>query len=168
LAWGFIPFIWQNRWSRSYPIVRGFLEQLRKEEPDAKVGGAGFCWGGKLLVLLAQGAAIDGKTLMDAAFTGHPSLLTIPTDVEKITVPTSFAVGDLDTQISVPQAEQIRQIVEAFPEGSKGEMKLYPGCNHGFCVRADVTAQDSAIAKQALEAEDQCMAWFDKHFGAGK
>ncbi|EGR51757.1 uncharacterized protein TRIREDRAFT_33169, partial [Trichoderma reesei QM6a] len=83
-----VPFITYNWPSRAWPRVKGFFEQLRKEEGSSlPVGAAGFCWGGKQVILLAHGDTIDGRPLIDAGFTGHPSLLSIPGDIEKLKVP---------------------------------------------------------------------------------
>lgn len=160
-----IPFFYFNRISRSYPIVKDFFIALRTSTP-LPVGAAGFCWGGKHAVLLAgdptQIISPDGsgKPLIDAAFTGHPSLLDLSTDIEAMVRPVSFAVGDGDPQISVVQANQIRGIVEAKPADQRGEVVIYEGCGHGFCVRADVSFAE--VSKQAAKAEDQCLRWFDR------
>jgi dienelactone hydrolase len=157
----------RNNIGRSHPVVRDFFSQLRKEEgTNLAVGVAGFCWGGKHAVLLAQGAEVDGRPLIDAAFAGHPSWLDIPGDIEKLTKPVAFAIGDRDSQVSVEQADQIKAVVEALPDGVKGEVRVYKNCGHGFCIRADVSSKDSEIAEQAVEAENQCIAWFERQFNS--
>ncbi|KAF4994006.1 hypothetical protein FDECE_13254 [Fusarium decemcellulare] len=164
VMWAYIPFMIHNRFSTSFPVVKGFFEQLRQNEGTIlPVGVAGFCWGGKHTVVLAAGNdTLDTRPLIDAAFTGHPSWVGIPGDIEKLTLPVSFALGDLDNHISLEQAEQIRAIVEAKPESAKGEVVLYENCAHGFAVRGDLKSLE--VASQAVKAEDQCIAWFNKHF----
>ncbi|RKU48571.1 hypothetical protein DL546_008198 [Coniochaeta pulveracea] len=163
--YGMVPFVYYNRPGRSYPVVKSFFHALRKAEgADLPVGAAGFCWGGKHTVLLAADEElVDGKRLLDAGFTGHPSMLSVPADVEAMTLPVSFALAENDMAVSIQQAEQIKQIVEGKPEAQRGEAVMYKGCGHGFCIRADATKDD--VAKQAAEAEDQCIRWFNKHFG---
>lgn len=126
------------------------------------IGAAGFCWGGKHTVLLSQGCEIDGKPLVDAAFTGHPSMLKLPGDIEKITRPVSFALAGKDSQISQKQGKELKGIVEAKASPATGEATIYGGTGHGFCVRADLDYDD--IAAQAAKAEDQCIDWFNTHF----
>ncbi|KAH7124671.1 hypothetical protein EDB81DRAFT_951656 [Dactylonectria macrodidyma] len=140
VMWAFIPFMIRNRFSTSFPAVKGYFEQLRQNE----------------------GTILPIGPLIDAAFTGHPSWVGIPGDIEKLTLPVSFALGDLDNHISPDQAEQIRAIVEAKPESAKGEVILYENCAHGFAVRGDLKSLE--VASQAAKAEDQCIAWFNKHF----
>jgi dienelactone hydrolase len=113
--------------------------------------------------LAADKELVNGKRLLDAGFTGHPSMLSIPADIKAMTLPVAFALAENDTAVSVQQTEQIKQIVEGQPEVQRGEVVVYKGCGHGFCIRADPTNDD--VAKQAAEAEDQCIRWFNKHFG---
>lgn len=153
--------MYHNRPAKSWPIVEAFFKALRQNEAaHLPVGAAGFCWGGKHTVLLARGAEVDGKSLINAGFTGHPSMLEIPADIEKIKIPTSFALGELDQTLKAPQIAQIKGVIDANEE--KGEVKVYLGVGHGFCVRADTKVIDSA--RQAAESEDQAVEWFNRHF----
>ncbi|CAJ2505782.1 Uu.00g131760.m01.CDS01 [Anthostomella pinea] len=155
--WG-IP----NRFAKSFPIVQKFMENLRRNEgAHIPVGIAGFCWGGKHTLVIAGDFKADGKPLVDAAFTAHPSFLSLYDDIKKIRAPTSFGIGDLDSQVSPEQAEKIRDIIEAKPEAQKGEMRMYHGYGHGFACRVDAKNDDP---RGAAEAEDQALAWFEKHF----
>ena len=160
-----IPFMVQNRSGRSWPIVESFFTSVRENEgASLPIGTAGYCWGGQHVVKLAHGVkAPNGKPLIDAGFTGHPSALSIPSDIEKITKPVSFALGDKDFVISPAQIDEIRGIVESKTGGAKGEVKAYPGAGHGFCVRADRVHVENE-EKQAAEAEDQLLQWFGQHF----
>ncbi|KAI1499961.1 dienelactone hydrolase family protein [Biscogniauxia marginata] len=162
VLYGLLSFIIPNRFGKSFPIVKGFLEALRRNEAaHLPVGVAGFCWGGKHTVALAEGFKVDGKPLVDAGFTAHPSMLKLYSEIEKMHVPVSFAIGESDNQVSVAQAEEIRKIVEAKPDGQKGEVKIYWGYGHGFACRVDAKNDDP---QGAVEAEDQGLAWFEKHF----
>lgn len=113
-------------------------------------------------MLAADPTKINDKLLIDAGFTGHPSMLVMPEDIENIKVPVSFAIGDKDSHLPPEVTDRIREIVESKPVEQRGEMILYEDCNHGFCVRADITFED--VAKQAAAAEDQCIRWFNKQF----
>lgn len=163
-----IPWFYFNRIGRSWPIVKGFFEQLRKDEGSTlPIGAAGFCWGGKHTVILAQpGHDINGKPLIDAGFTGHPSMLDIPADIEKMVIPVSFALGADDQMVGPKIQQQIKDIVENKPEGQKGEVRVYEKAGHGFCVRADHSLAD--VAQQASDAEDQSVEWFNARFNIKK
>ncbi|KAJ5143681.1 Dienelactone hydrolase [Penicillium bovifimosum] len=159
-----IPFIYWNTFEASWPIVKDFFKSVRENEgAEVPIYGAGFCWGGKHIVNLAAGVdtASNGKPLLNAGFTGHPSLLEIPTEIEKISVPVSFALGDKDVVLKPPQIGQIQKIFASEAGAGKGEVVVYEGAGHGFCVRADFVLDDAS--KQADEAENQALAWFEKY-----
>lgn len=71
-------------------------------------------------------------------------------------------MGDKDNQISLKQAQLVKEMVEAKTGDAKGEARIYENSTHGFCVRA--TMKDENFAKTAADAEDQCIAWFNSHF----
>ncbi|KAL5333015.1 Alpha/Beta hydrolase protein [Aspergillus crustosus] len=167
---GIGPFIFSNRPGKSYPIVSSWFKSLR-ESPEGSslpIGAAGFCWGGKHTLLLARGGSTNvdwvERGLIDAGFTGHPSLLEVPGDIEKVTLPVSYALGDLDSNLKADQIEVIKKVVErkAASEGIDGEVRVYVGAGHGFCVRADTAVEESG--RQAGEAEDQAIEFFQKWF----
>jgi len=159
-----IPFFMVNSIGKSWPRVKTFFSALRKDEGAAlPVGVAGFCWGGKHVMLLTRAENfVDDRALVDAGFTAHPSMVKLPVDIEKIIKPVSFAIGDLDVQLKQPQHDIIREIVEAKPEGQTGECITFHGAGHGFGLRADLVIEQAE--KQANDAEDQAIAWFNRHF----
>lgn len=164
LAFGFGSFIFHNRPVKSYPVVKAFFSALREAEPDLPIGAAGFCWGGKHVALMSTGEdrAGNDKPLLDAGFTGHPSLLDMPVDIEKIRLPVSFALAVNDHNLKPDEQNTIKRIVEAQPEEQRGEVVIHQDCGHGFCIRADITNDE--CAKQAADAEDQCLRWFQAKF----
>ncbi|KAJ5542461.1 Dienelactone hydrolase [Penicillium sp. DV-2018c] len=159
-----IPFKYYNTFEATWPIVENFFKSVRENEgAELPIYGAGFCWGGKHIVNLAAGVgtASNGKPLLNAGFTGHPSFLQIPAEIEKISIPVSFALGDKDMVVKPPQIEQIKRVFASDAGAGKGEVVVYEGAGHGFCVRADFVLDDAS--KQADEAEDQALAWFEKY-----
>ncbi|KAJ9488269.1 hypothetical protein VN97_g5013 [Penicillium thymicola] len=159
-----IPFKYHNSFETAWPNVRDFFKSVRENEgSELPIYAAGFCWGGKHTVNLGFGddTASNGKPLLNAGFTGHPSNLEIPSDIEKIVIPISFALGDKDMVVKPPQIKQIQQVFENEAKSTKGEVRVYEGAGHGFCVRASLIIGDAC--KQADEAEDQALAWFERH-----
>ncbi|EFX05945.1 stomatin family protein [Grosmannia clavigera kw1407] len=161
VAVGMVPFLLTNYIGKSHPRVRLFFERLRAAEgSDALIAAAGFCWGGKHVLLMSH----DIVPLINAGFVGHPSFFS-PSDVAApVTVPVAAAVGSLDPTLPAASVDVMRKGLEAetLAEAVRGQVTVYDGCGHGFCVRADSTYND--ITKQALASEDQCIAWFNGHF----
>ena len=128
------------------------------------IAAAGFCWGGKHLLLLgAETEEVDGKPLFEVGYAAHPSFVEFPGEFERLVRPVSFAIGDKDNQVPLEQAMKVKEIVEAKPEGQTGELVIYEGCSHGFAVRADPSYAD--LSKQVEAAENQAIHWFDTHLG---
>jgi dienelactone hydrolase len=161
-----IPFILFNRFGISWPKVRSYFDALRcNEGKDLPLGAAGFCWGGKHVVNLAHGGlAENGSPLVDAVFTGHPSMLEIPSELEKVVKPLSVAIGDKDIILKPSELKKVKTALTSTE--AKSEVVVYEGAGHGFCVRAD--PKNEKIMQQSAAAEDQALKWFRLHFAETK
>ena len=124
------------------------------------IGQAGFCWGGKYTALLCADTekTPDGKSLIDCGFTAHPSRLEVPADLEAVKLPMSISVGDVDLAFKFSQVQEVQKIFER--KGRDFEIVVIPGAKHGFAIRG--TEKDEVQAKQAKQAEDQAVDWFNK------
>jgi dienelactone hydrolase len=144
------------------PKVLEFISELRQSEAkELHIGVAGFCWGGQHIVELARGP-VEQSSLVHALFTAHPSMLSIPNDIEAIRKPLSIAVGDSDHLLSEKQIRQIDQILER--NAVLHEVVIYEGAGHGFSIRIDRV--NLKQAEQAVQAEKQAVDWFTKCFNA--
>jgi len=154
-------FMVNLRWNAKVKEVRAYLEAIRVGDKGAQpLGVAGFCWGGKMCFMLGTGEkASNGRPLIDSVFTGHPSAIKVPAEVEKLRVPFSIAIGDKDMQMNLKQIEETERILNAI-DGLKSEVVLYKGgVEHGFCVRAEFGSKSGSAAD---ESESQAVKWFMK------
>lgn len=165
----------------THPGVISFFQALRTSPPpfktdNLKIGAAGFCWGGKHSIMLAQDAPstrvqrhesqLNSATLgplLDCVFTAHPSYIEVPKEIEAITIPISVAVGDQDSVMKAPQAQQMKEILEAKKSGEH-EVTIVPGAKHGFAVRNH--PDDKHEAECAEKAEVQAIEWFNQWFSS--
>lgn len=131
---GFLPFYVANRFSVSMPKVKSFVNAVRcNEAARLPLGCAGFCWGGKHVINLAQSENADNDTpLVDAVFTGHPSQLSIPDEIERIRKPVSIAVGDKDAVLVRSQVEQIKRIYKI--NGQRAKLECIMGRDTVFAL----------------------------------
>jgi dienelactone hydrolase len=173
-----IPWKIKTRISVTKAPVFSFIQALRTSPPpfptnNLKIGAAGFCWGGKHTMLLAQDAPsslvhrhesqINSATLeplIDCAFTAHPSYIDVPNDIEAITIPISVAVGDEDVTMKVSLIQQMKEILEV--KGGNHEVNIIPGAKHGFAVRTH--PDDKHEMECAEKAEVQAIEWFTRWF----
>ncbi|EPS43769.1 hypothetical protein H072_2239 [Dactylellina haptotyla CBS 200.50] len=150
----FLVWFWTHRQGVSLPIITEFFKGLREQENavGGKVGVAGFCWGGRYAVLM--------HPYVDAIYAAHPSFLQVPSEVEAVTKPISFALGDKDVVLRMAQVEKIRGILKK-KEQLDSEVIVYEGMEHSFAVRGNPEIE---AAKKGLEdSETQCVEWFTKH-----
>ncbi|ETN43304.1 uncharacterized protein HMPREF1541_02463 [Cyphellophora europaea CBS 101466] len=156
---------------KAYPEILRYARAVKASLPQgAKLGVAGFCWGGYGSTHLCKEAAVEGGTenLIGAHFAGHPSRLDAPKDVvDAITqrnVPYSVAVAEIDPMYDAKKAEEtearLRQDgVESGKDGKVFEIKIYKGSHHGFCCRL----KEGEDEENAAAAEKQASEWFKKH-----
>lgn len=171
----FLPFFWRA-FPGSNAAFLPCLEFARKVKselpPGAKLGLAGFCWGGYQSINLAAKATVEGGTepLVNASFAAHPSALKAPDDIIKsvttFKVPVAIAHAQEDFGMPTAKVEEaeakLRQEVGR-GEGEGGfnyQIKIYPKVGHGFAVRAK--PGDQAEADGADEAKQQAIDWFKK------
>ena len=118
---------------------------------------------------LAQGTSVssNGKPLIDAAFTAHPSGLAVPGDLEKVKLPLSIAHGTQDMVMSNANAKTIQDVFALKEkdggvqlQGEKFEIRMIEGAKHGFAVRGN--PDDKAELEYAQIGEDQAVTWFQK------
>jgi dienelactone hydrolase len=161
-----VPFFIVNRQSAAQPRIFKFVAAVRTAPETAwlKVGAAGFCWGGKYTMLLAHDqpssrVAVGGRLqpLIECGFTAHPSLVSLPSDIERVQRPLSVAVGNEDAAMSTAGIRQMEGILK---KGDDHEVVILEGAKHGFAVRIDPT--DELQNRYAKQAEGQAIAWFSK------
>jgi dienelactone hydrolase len=130
-----VPWFWYHRQAVTIPIVKSFFGTLRKENPETKIGVAGFCWGGRYAILLGEDSFSEEK-LVDAAFSGHPSFVSIPKDVYSLSCPQSIAVASTDTVFSPKMAAEVEKLWR--DDDQETEIVIYEGAKHGFCIRGNM------------------------------
>lgn len=111
--------------------------------------------------------------LIDCAFTAHPSLLSLPGDIDKVYFPLSVANGDDDKymgkekMVSLVKTLEGKCAGEGTAEGEREEGRyeavVYPGAKHGFAVRGD---PGDPLQRESEEgSEEQAVRWFRRFFG---
>jgi dienelactone hydrolase len=173
-----IPWLIGVRMSVVKPRVLSFFQALRTSPPpfptkNLKIGAAGFCWGGKYTVILAQDAPSTRvvrdssqmttglQPLIDCGFTAHPSNLKMPSDIEAVTLPLSVAIGHTDMVMNEQTILKMKEILEVKKKGDH-EVVIMPGAKHGFAVRTN--PEDKHQMACAEQAEEQAVNWFSRWF----
>ena len=166
LAYHYIPFLTSLRPPVTLSRLQTYLSALKADPPapftssiPPKIGVAGFCWGGKYAILVCHPPDPGNENPVTCAFTAHPSLVDVPREINPIALPLSLANGVTDEWMTGEKVAEFKRVLDI-----KGncETRLYDGAKHGFAVRGD--PNDERQARFGMEAEDQAVAWYKKHF----
>lgn len=167
-----VPFMIKAAPPKAYPAVLEYTRKVRADLPaGAKLGAAGFCWGGYHSTKLAA-EPLDGadgkKSIIDVQYCAHPSAIT-PQDVidgvTKLGTPYSLAIGDKDQVFKKAQVEEAEAVLRekvGAPEGHDYQITMYDGgVLHGFAVRS--AESDKLASAAAYDAAQQAVEWFKKY-----
>jgi dienelactone hydrolase len=136
------PWLIKHREAVSLPLIQKFVTHIRSSTSPSKLGAVGFCWGGRYAILLTHEGA---DPYVDAAVANHPSFLSMPTEIEKISRPVDIEVGDSDDIMKMPDVEKTKEIFK----GKEGcEIEVYEDQVHGFTVRGDLSIEKDKKAKE--------------------
>ncbi|KAK9377519.1 dienelactone hydrolase [Lipomyces chichibuensis] len=152
-----IWFLYRARASVTTKLIAKFLEDLKSSEPDLSIFTVGFCWGGRYSLIMGTDKVKKGTVNAVAAM--HPSLMSIPSDIEGTIVPVSVGAGTNDT---LTPASFMKKLEELYlKQAVELEIKSYEDMIHGFAVRGDIEKED--VAKAMQDAQKQVLDWFTKH-----
>lgn len=173
----FVPFFWRAfpSYKASYAPCLAYARKVRAGLPaGAKMGVAGFCWGGHQSLKLCTESAAEGgggeQGLVDAQFCAHPSGLKMPDDVVqpvlRFKTPVAVAHAQEDFQLPTKKVEEAEALLRQEAGDGQGEngfyyqIRIYEGVQHGFAVRAK--PGDEKEASGADEATVQAIEWFKR------
>ncbi|CAO2649076.1 Nn.00g100250.m01.CDS01 [Neocucurbitaria sp. VM-36] len=132
-------------------IINTTIAYMRSELEVEKIGGVGYCFGGKYVprFLTSSGG-------IDAGFIAHPSSLT-EGEIGAIKSPLSIAAGTLDAAFNATAKSRAETILNT--NNVTFQSNLYYAAPHGFAVRVNQSIPQQAYAKQASFM--QAVTWFD-------
>lgn len=159
--------IWRSKHgdNETLPCVKDILYHLRNEYHYTKIGGWGFCFGGRYAALASSNTFTtikDTTTVsmvsngsphlrgLDAYAVAHPSFITID-DFDHLTIPGLFLCAETDMQFPLTLANEVEKVLVQTKKIPHTQFKYYPGTTHGFTVRGNendpvvVQARDDAL-----------------------
>lgn len=134
------------------PIIEATIKELRGSYGVKRLGGVGYCFGGKYVCRFLKA----GK--LDAGFTAHPSFVD-KEEVEGIQGPLSIAAAETDQIFPAPKRHETEEILLKLKVPY--QMNLFSDVEHGFAVRCDLSQRRQKWAKE--QAFFQAVAWFDEY-----
>ncbi len=146
--------------------LKGAMTHLRQEsDANGKVGVVGFCWGGRISMLLDANAPMLNAAV---AYYGRisatektPNQPHYPIDLlDKMTAPLLGHFGAKDTGIPPEEAAKLRAGLK--DAGKTAEIYVYEGAGHAF----NNDTRESYYAPAADLAWKRTLAWFNKYLKA--
>ncbi|KAI9021817.1 dienelactone hydrolase [Hyaloraphidium curvatum] len=125
------------------------LDELRGKY--SKIGAAGYCFGGRQLIMLAQRDTAGSKC--DAYMVAHPGeVIKVPQDLQ-FPKPVLYVLAEKEF-FSPYDPKQIASVLEGYNKDGKVALSRYwPGTNHGFATRVNEAIPELKQARdEALEA----------------
>lgn len=133
------------------PIVSKAVAYIRSTYgKDVKIGGVGYCFGGRYVMRLM------GQGVIDVGVINHPSFFTMD-EVSKLGGK-KLAIFAAEIDDILPK-EKRRETEDVLVEaGAKWMSTVFGGTEHGFSVRGDLRAKEVRMAKE--NAFRGAVQWF--------
>ena len=134
------------------PILARIVSWVHKTYgKDTKIGGAGYCFGGRYVMRLM------GSGVIDVGVVNHPSFYTMG-EVRKLGKGKKLAIFAAEKDDILP-AEKRRETEDVLTtSGATWMSTVYSGTEHGFSVRGDLSNKIVRLAKE--RAFCGAVGWF--------
>ena len=125
------PFFLRNLPQSKMATLKTWIEALKSAEGYQRLGGVGYCYGGKLVI------ALNATDHINVSVANHPSMLN-KGDIEAIKNPILFNCAEEDAMFSQDYAKEVEK--QWSEQGDKPAHKFvyYPNTVHGFAARPNL------------------------------
>ncbi|CAI7621870.1 unnamed protein product [Penicillium pancosmium] len=134
------------------PILNTVLTEMRGNLGCKRIGGVGYCFGGKYVCRYLKHGQLD------AGFIAHPTMVEA-NELKGIEGPLSIAAAVRDFIFTTEKRRESEDILDSMDVPY--QINLFAGVEHGFSVRCDLSKPRQRFAKE--QAFSQAVAWFDEY-----
>lgn len=125
------PFFLLNLPQTKVPTLKKWIEQLKLSHGYTRLGGTGFCYGGKLVIVL------NATDHIDVSVANHPSMIT-RADIAAIKNPILFNCAEEDPIFSESYAKEVEKQWKEAGDKPVHRFEYYPNTVHGFAARPNL------------------------------
>lgn len=129
------------------PVIAKIVNYIRVTyDDDVKIGGVGYCFGGRhVFRLMGSGVIVVGVV-------NHPSFFTME-EVQKLGTGKKLAIFATEKDDILPPAKRRATQDVLTREGATWMSTVFSGSEHGFSVRGDLNVKEVRFAKEKLLKE---------------
>jgi dienelactone hydrolase len=150
------------------PIVEKTIDWMRNEKGIKKIGGVGYCFGGKARsrhLFIFTTWSLTGMQyvvrylrppFIDVGFIAHPTNTTA-SEVSAITGPLSIAAAENDPVFTIDKRYETENLLRKNASKVEWQISIYSKVEHGFAVRTDRSVKQKRWAID--QAFEQARVW---------
>ncbi|KAJ5785232.1 uncharacterized protein N7503_010444 [Penicillium pulvis] len=131
------------------PIINTVLKEMREKLGCQRIGGVGYCFGGKYVCRYLRPGQLD------VGYIAHPTMLE-GEELRGIQGPLSIAAAVRDFVFVTAKRHESEEILDNLEVPH--QINLFSEVEHGFAVRCDLCKPRQKFAKE--QAFNQAVAWF--------
>jgi dienelactone hydrolase len=134
------------------PIIARVVKYIHETYgEDVRIGGVGYCFGGRYVMRLM------GSGIIDVGVVNHPSFFTME-EIENLGKGKKLAMyaAEIDDILPAEKRRATEDILTKF--GTTWTSTVFSGTQHGFSVRGDLSVKEVRIAKE--KAFKGAVEWF--------
>lgn len=135
------PFFARNLPAFKIPTLKKWIDALKASHNYTRLGGVGYCYGGKLVI------ALNATDHINVSIANHPSMVT-KGDVASVKNPILFNCAEEDPMFAASYAKQLEQEWATNVDKPAHKFVVYPNTVHGFAARPNL---GDKLVKQAFE-----------------
>ncbi|PYI13691.1 dienelactone hydrolase family protein [Aspergillus japonicus CBS 114.51] len=134
------------------PIVTATLREMRERLGCQRIGGVGYCYGGKYVVRYLHPGQLD------VGFVAHPTFIE-PDELKAIEGPLSISASAQDNLFPPEKRHESETILAQLDVPY--QINIFSDVEHGFAVRCDLNKTRHRFAKE--QSFSQGVTWFNQY-----
>lgn len=125
------PFFARNLPAFKIPTLKKWIDNLKSSHNYTRLGGVGYCYGGKLVI------ALNATDHINVSVANHPSMVT-KGDIAAVKNAILFNCAEEDPLFSASYAKQVEKEWGEKADKPAHKFVFYPNTVHGFAARPNL------------------------------